>query len=92
MNLEYRKGTHNWYSHRLDSNVSAPLFCKEQARPLLSMLEHVIGSYRGLDRAGTGKEDVANLISPCTVQMLWLEEALEAGICTGYEGSLISSK
>jgi hypothetical protein len=38
------KGTYNWYSQMLDSKVSAPVFCKEQARPLLSTLEHVIGS------------------------------------------------
>ena len=38
-------GAYNWYSQMLDSKVSAPLFCKEQDRPLVSMLEHVNGSW-----------------------------------------------
>lgn len=39
--------TYNWYSQILSSNVSAALFWSEQARPLVSMLEQVIGSYTG---------------------------------------------
>lgn len=40
-----RGGGYNWYSQILSSKVSAALFWSEHARPLVSMLEQVIGSY-----------------------------------------------
>ena len=43
------RGRYNWYSQMLSSKVSAALFCSEQGRPLVSMLEQVIGSCIALE-------------------------------------------